>query len=135
MKKLTAGIFATLAVLVSVGAANANIASTEYVNDKLSYKEDANNKVDALPADPDLNGTVFPTVHLTEQMIQTEVNKVKNAASGSYQTKSGVLDALSQLVAGSDCNTGDGCVVRYNGTTFTLEPITRQEGQSSGGQE
>ena len=35
MKKLTAGIFATLLTVVTVGVANADIASTAWVNSKI----------------------------------------------------------------------------------------------------
>ena len=41
MKKLTAGIFATLLAVVSVGAANAEIASKGYVDQQVGTKADA----------------------------------------------------------------------------------------------
>ena len=41
MKKLTAGIFATLLAVVSVGAAHAEIASKGYVDQQVGTKADA----------------------------------------------------------------------------------------------
>lgn len=61
MKKLTASIFATLLMAVSVGAANADIASSQYVDDKIGTVETSvtnlGGRVDAAEGDIEALGT------------------------------------------------------------------------------
>lgn len=76
MKKLTAGIFATLLTVVTVGAANANIASQGYVDDiKTALEADIDAKADS--------ATTLAGYGITDAYTKTEVDNAVNLKENS----------------------------------------------------
>lgn len=114
MKKLTAGIFATLVAMVSAGAARADIAATEYVNARLDTKENVSNRIekttDYNPLATNKDKT-YPSVevaeHIAREVIHEQVGDL-DGTLGNYEQK-------------------DNKVSDYNKLNDTLNPINRNE--------
>lgn len=87
MKKLTAGIFATLLAVVSVGAARADIASSQYVDDKVGTVETSVTT---------LSGRV-DTAEGEIETLETGLNaKLDSAtAASTYATQSALTSGLA----------------------------------------
>ena len=84
MKKLTAGIFATLLAVVSTGAANAEIASKGYVDDQVGT---VSTQVDSLSTTVDQHtsqiGTINTTIGRYGDIVTHNVNEFATAAQGT----------------------------------------------------
>ena len=84
MKKLTAGIFATLLAVVSTGAANAEIASKGYVDDQVGT---VSTEVDTLSTTVDQHtsqiGTINTTIGRYGDIVTHNVNEFATAAQGT----------------------------------------------------
>ena len=90
MKKLTAGIFATLLTVVTVGVANADIASTAWVNSKIGeVNTGVDSKIEGVQQT--VSSQAADIAELDEQVVglASEVeNKLDTAtASQTYATK------------------------------------------------
>ena len=101
MKKLTAGIFATLLTVVTVGVANADIASTAWVNSKIGeVNTGVDHKIEGVQQT--VNSQAAEIAELDEQVLglASEVeNKLDTAtASQTYATKT-ALDAKADASA------------------------------------
>ena len=89
MKKLTAGIFATLLTVVTVGAANANIASQGYVDDiKTALEADIDAKADS--------ATTLAGYGITDAYTKTEVDSAVNLKENSAN-KADTTTATTEL--------------------------------------
>ena len=95
MKKLTAGIFATLLAVVSADSAYAAIASSGYVDEKVGEVQTA---VDAVEGDV---STLQTTVgqHTTQIAAKADSSTV-TALGGRVTTAEGEIDTLQTTVAG-----------------------------------
>ena len=108
MKKLTAGIFATLLTVVTVGVANADIASTAWVNSKIGeVNTGVDNKIEGVQQT--VNSQATEIAELDEQVLglASEVeNKLDTAtASQTYATKAALDSKLNKnLGTGSSGN-------------------------------
>ena len=84
MKKLTAGIFATLLAVVSTGAANAEIASKGYVDDQVGT---VSTEVDSLSTTVGQHtsqiGTINTTIGRYGDIVTHNVNEFATAAQGT----------------------------------------------------
>lgn len=95
MKKLTASIFATLLTVVSVGAANANIASQGYVDEKVgTVTTELGKKADKTAIADMLTKTEAGTTYATKESIADM--ETKSNASATYATKSEVSSLSSE---------------------------------------
>ena len=95
MKKLTAGIFATLLAVVSTGAANAEIASKGYVDEKVgTVTTELGNKADKTAIADMLTKTEAGTTYATKESIADM--ETKSNASAKYATKSEVSSLSSE---------------------------------------
>lgn len=87
MKKLTASIFATLLMAVSVGAANADIASSQYVDDKIGTVETSvtnlGGRVDVAEVEIDALGT------------EVDAKLGADTAASTYATKESLTTGLA----------------------------------------
>ena len=101
MKKLTAGIFATLLTVVSVGAANANIASQGYVDEKVGTVTTAlGNKADKTEL-----GNYATTAALTSGLagkLDTEGTAAKATADASGNVITTTYATKKELDAKAD---------------------------------
>ncbi len=120
MKKLTAGIFTVLMGLVSVNAADAAVASSAYVNAKISQAQDVvQGNIDTLSQTVETNkeaadatqqalelftGTTYANdKSALEQGIQDAKNALTTFQTGTYATdKQALQDAIDTKVAKSD---------------------------------
>lgn len=93
MKKLTAGIFATLLTVVTVGAANAEIASKTYVDDQVGTKAEAST-VTALQGTVNDQGTRLTTAE--DDIDSLETNVALKANSADVYTKGEVDTELGK---------------------------------------
>lgn len=94
MKKLTAGIFATLLTVVTVGAANANIASQGYVDDiRTALEADIDAKADS--------ATTLAGYGITDAYTKTEVDTAVNLKENSAN-KADTTTATTELNKGSE---------------------------------
>ena len=95
MKKLTAGIFATLLAVVSVDGAYAAIASQGYVDEKVGTVTTAlGNKADKTAIADMLTKTEAGTTYATKESIADM--ETKSNASATYATKSQVSSLSSE---------------------------------------
>ena len=95
MKKLTAGIFATLLAVVSVDGAYAAIASKGYVDEKVGTVTTAlGNKADKTAIADMLTKTEAGTTYATKESIADM--ETKSNASATYATKSEVSSLSSE---------------------------------------
>ena len=99
MKKLTAGIFATLLTVVTVGVANADIASTAWVNSKIGeVNTGVDHKIEGVQQT--VNSQAAEIAELDEQVLglASEVeNKLDTAtASQTYATKTALDSKLNK---------------------------------------
>ncbi len=99
MKKLTASIFATLLTVVTVGAANADIASSGYVDTKVgevsakvATKAEQSDLTDLEGTVTTLSGTV--SGHTTS-IANLETNKADKTALSAYATTESVTSGLA----------------------------------------
>lgn len=112
MKKLTAGIFATLLTVVTVGAANADIASRAYVDNQVGTKADAST-VSTLQDTVNEQGTRLTTAEGEIDSLETEVALKANSADvytkGEVDTELGKkqTSALIKSAQYSDNTTND----------------------------
>ena len=89
MKKLTAGIFATLLTVVTVGSANANIASQGYVDDiKTALEADIAAKADS--------ATTLAGYGITDAYTKTQVDSAVNLKENSAN-KADTTTATTEL--------------------------------------
>ena len=144
MKKLTAGIFATLLTVVTVGAANADIASKTYVDDQVGTKADASTvttlqgtvneqgerlttaegEIDALQT---ASATHATTTALTEglagkqdkALIQSAQYSDNTTNDTSYPSVKAVADAITAVSSGVSGVTDD--VEELKGTVAGLQ--------------
>ena len=95
MKKLTAGIFATLLTMVSVDGAYAAIASKGYVDEKVgTVTTELGNKADKTAIADMLTKTEAGTTYATKESIADM--ETKSNASATYATKSEVSSLSSE---------------------------------------
>ena len=143
MKKLTAGIFATLLTVVTVGAANAEIASKTYVDNQVGTKADALT-VTTLQGTVNEQGTRLTTAEgdidtlqensatkteLTEglagkqdkALIQSAQYSDNTTNDASYPSVKAVADAINTAVSG--------------GVSDVTETVTELQGTVDGLQE
>ena len=108
MKKLTAGIFATLLTVVTVGVANADIASTAWVNTKIGeVNTGVDNKIEGVQQT--VNSQAADIAELDEQVVGL-ASEVENKLDTTYATKTALnakADA-SALANKLDKNLGAG---------------------------
>lgn len=86
MKKLTAGIFATLLAVVSVGAANAEIASKGYVDQQVGTKADAatvSSLQGTVSGHTSQIGTINETIGGYGDIVTHDVSEFATAAQGT----------------------------------------------------
>ncbi len=106
MKKLTAGIFAGILTVVTVGVANADIASTTYVDKQATAaqtaaEQTAQDKLDT--AVSTLEGKITKAQSDAESTANAALNTHKTEAAAAYQLKSNIAKTIAATVdAASD---------------------------------
>ena len=130
MKKLTAGIFATLLAVVSTGAANARIASQAYVDEKdaerVAIQQETNNGVLTTSA----TGAVQVSATIPQSSVAgldtTLAGKVDDADLANYATKTALTDGLATKASQSDVTALTGRVTTAEGEIDALQAPTAQ---------
>ena len=106
MKKLTAGIFATLLAVVSTGAANAEIASKGYVDEKdaerVAVQQETNNGI--------LTTSATGVVQVSSSIPQASVEGLSTALAG----KANAADLDTKVDANAAITAGTGTKITYD---------------------
>ena len=106
MKKLTAGIFATLLAVVSTGAANAEIASKGYVDDQVGT---VSTEVDTLSTTVGQHTTQIGTINTTisgyGDIVTRNANEFATAAQGTKADTAVQPTAISDMQVKSNLTT------------------------------
>ena len=130
MKKLTAGIFATLLAVVSTGAANAKIASQAYVDEKdaerVAIQQETNSGVLTTSA----TGAVQVSATIPQSSVAgldtTLAGKVDDADLADYATKTALTDGLATKASQSDVTALTGRVTTAESEIDALQAPTAQ---------
>ncbi len=132
MKKLTAGIFAAILTVVTVNAANADIASKKYVDEKTA------NMVTNTDLDDYVKTTDADIKYQPAGEYQPAGDYATTSDLGDKQDKldgdqlnavnSGITSDLVKNIPTPDVNCKD-CVLKYNGSDLVWESIARGENE------
>ena len=130
MKKLTAGIFATLLAVVSTGAANAKIASQAYVDEKDAERVAVQQETDNGILTTSATGAVQVSATIPQSSVAgldtTLAGKVDDADLANYATKTALTDGLATKASQSDVAALTGRVTTAEGEIDALQAPTAQ---------